>query len=104
MNKYNKADFLSGLASIDWIEIFSDPNRMTDAFHEIFESALKSHAAIKKRKVRTEEAPLLNITIKALMRECEKTRQLAQNDVSLWPKYKKLRNRVTMCTREAVKN
>ena len=93
MNKYNKADFLSGLAPIDWMQIFFDtnfdPNRMTYAFHEIFESALNSHAAIKKRKVRTEKTPWLNPTIKALMLERDKTRHLALNDVSLWPKCKK---------------
>ena len=61
MNKYNTADFLSGLAPIDWMQIFSDlnfdPNRMTDAFHEIFESALNFR---------------LNPTRKALMRERDK--------------------------------
>ena len=44
MNKYNKAEFLSCLAPIDWIQIFSDlnfdPNKMINAFHEIFKSAL----------------------------------------------------------------
>ena len=90
------------------MQIFSDPNldpnRMTDTFHEIFESALNSHAAIKKRKVRTEKTPWLNPTITALLRERDKTWHLALNDVSLWPKYKKLKSRVTMSIREAVRN
>ena len=59
MNKCNKAGLSSGLAPIDWMQIFSDlnfdPNWMTDAFHEIFGSALNSYSAMKKRNVRTEK-------------------------------------------------
>ena len=54
MNKYNKANFLSGLAPVDWMQLFSDlnfdQNRMPNFFHEMFESAINSYAAIKKRK------------------------------------------------------
>ena len=54
MNKYNKIDFLSSLASIDWMQAFTnllfDPNRMADAFHEIFESTLNFHAAIRNKR------------------------------------------------------
>ena len=107
MNKYNKTEFLSCLASIEWMQVFSDlnfdPNRMTDAFHEIFETTLNSHAPIRKCKVRTEQTPWLNPSIKSLMRERDKTKQLALKDGSLWAKYKKLRNRVTRAMREAVK-
>ena len=52
MNKYNKTDFFSCLASIDWMQVFSnlsfDPNRMTDAFYRMFESVLNFHIAIRK--------------------------------------------------------
>ena len=62
MKKYSKADFLLCLAPIDWMQIFSDlsfdSNLMTDACHEIFKSALNSHVAIRKRKVRPENNPL----------------------------------------------
>ena len=61
MNNYNKTEFLSCLASIEWMQVFSDlnfdPNRMADAFHEIFETTLNSHAPIKEDKVRTEHTP-----------------------------------------------
>ena len=57
-------------------------------FHEILESALKSYAAIRKRKVPTEHTPWLNSIIKAQMHERDRTKRLALNDVSLWPKYK----------------
>ena len=77
---------------------------MTNAFYEIFESALNFHAVIRKRKVRTEQTPWLNSTIKALICERDRTKRLSLNDGSLWPKYKKLRNRVTMSMREAVKD
>ena len=54
MRFMNKTDYLLGLATIDWMQIFSDltfdPKRMTN-FHEISESALNSNAAIKKGKV-----------------------------------------------------
>ena len=74
------------------MQVFSDlnfdPNRMRDAFHEIFETTLNSHAPIRKRKVRTEQTPWLNPSIKVLMRERDKTKQLALKDGSLWLKYK----------------
>ena len=77
MNKYIKTEFLSCLASIDWMQVVSDlnfdPNRMTDAFHEIFETTLSSHALIRKRKVRAEQTPWCSPNIKALMRERDKT-------------------------------
>ena len=76
MNKYNKTELLTCLASIEWMQVFSDlnfdPNRMTDAFHEIFETTLNSHASIRKRKVRAEQTPWLNPSIKSLMRERDK--------------------------------
>ena len=75
------------------MQVFSnlsfDPNRMTDAFHEIFELILNSHAAIRKRKVRIEQTPWLNPSIKALMHERDR---------------KKLRNHVTGAIREVVKD
>ena len=64
MNNYNKTEFLSCLASIQWMQVFSDlnfdQNRMTDAFHEIFETTLNSHAPIRKRKVHIEQTSWFN--------------------------------------------
>ena len=78
------------------MQVFSnlrfDPNRITDAFDEIFESTLNSHAAITKRKVHIEQTPWLNPSIKALMRERDRTKQLAIKDDGLWLKYKKTEN------------
>ena len=87
------------------MQIFSDfyLNRMTAAFHEIFESALNSPAATTKSNVQTEK-PLANPTIKALMRECDKTKQLALSNGIQWSKCKKFGNRVTMSMLEAVKD
>jgi len=53
--------------------------------------------------VRKEQTPWLNPSIKAQMREQDKTKQLALNDDSVWFKYKKLRNCETKAIREAVK-
>ena len=54
-------------------EIFSDlnfdPNQMAGPFHEIFESALNSHAAIGVRKSQTEKNPLAQSCPKAFKRE-----------------------------------
>ena len=71
---------------------------------QIFETKLNFHAPIRKRNVHTEQTPRLNPSIRALMRERDKTKQLALKDGSLWSKYKKLRNRVTRAMREAVKD
>ena len=69
MKKYSKADFLLCLATIDWMQIFSDlsfdPNLMTDACHEIFESALNSPCCYWKEKSATRKTLWLNPTIKA---------------------------------------
>ena len=67
-NKYNKTEFLSCLASIDWMQEFSDlkfdPIRMTNTFHEKVKATLNSHAPLRKRKVRAEQSPWLNPGIK----------------------------------------
>ena len=77
---------------------------MTATFHEIFEALPSAHAPLRKRKVRSEYAPWINPSIKELMRKRDLTKRLATKDIALWPKYKKLRNRVTSGMRGAVKD
>ena len=76
---------------------------MTATFHEIFESMLNVHAPLRKRKVRTEYASWINLSIKEFMRQRDQTKILVTKDIALRPKYKKLCNLVTYRIREAVK-
>ena len=59
------------------MQVFSnlsfEPSRMTDTFHEVSKSTLNCHAAIRKRKARTEQTPWLHSSIKALMHEHDRT-------------------------------
>ena len=106
LKNYNKDECLFALHSIDFMTLFSelsfDPNQMTAAFHEIFESLLNSHDPLRKRKVRSEYAPWINPSMKELMRKRDLTKRFATNDIALWPKCKKLRNLVTSRIREAI--
>ena len=108
LKNYNKDEFLFALHSIDFMTLFSklsfDPNQMTVAFYEIFESLLNSHTPLRKRPVQSEYAPWINPSIKELMRKRDLTKRLATNDMALWPKYKKLRNLVTSRICEAIKD
>ena len=85
LKNYNKDEFLLALHSIDFMTLFFelsfDPNQMTAAFYEIFESLLNSHAPLRKRKVRSEYAPWINLSIKELMLKRDLAKRFATNDI-----------------------
>ena len=105
---YDKEAFLSDLRTIDWERATStsrgDPNKMASNFYDLFCSVLDVHAPIKKRKRVWVRAPTPWITpsVKQLMRERDRVKGQAERDHTLWPEYKRLRNKVTSELRKSV--
>ena len=102
MRNYDREAFLFDLQSVDW-EIatstaWDDPNVMANNFYDLFHSILDVHAPLKTRKNMTRHAPSPWITphIKNLIRERDRAKKRAEKDRSIWPEYKRLRNRVTV--------
>ena len=105
---YQKDLFLSDLASIDWDAAFEaaagDPNIMASSFHDLFSSILEVHAPLKRRKVSSNNTPWISPLIKNLMRERDQAKKRAEKDHNVWPRYKKLRNKVTSELRNSVQD
>ena len=87
LKRFLKTAILSPLAE--------NPNLMASTFQEIFESILDIHAPLKKRRVRSENAPWLNQSIRNLMKERDLAKRIAQKSPEKWSVYKQLRNKVT---------
>ena len=96
LTKYDKISFINDLRQINWSAILSplaeNPNLMASTFQEIFESILDIHAPLKKRRVRSENAPWLNQSIRNLMKERDLAKRIAQKSPEKWSVYKQLRN------------
>ena len=110
MRDYDQGAFLLDLQSIDW-EIatstaLDDPNVMTENFYGLFHSVLDVHAPLRKRNRITRHAPSPWITprIKEQIRERDQAKKRAERDHSVWPEYKRLRNKVTGELRRSVEN
>ena len=108
MRNYDKDAFLFDLQSVDWemaaSTAWDDPNVMASNFYDLFHSILDVHAPLKTRKGITRHSPSPWITprIKNLIRERDRAKRKAEKDRSIWPEYKRLRNRVTSELRRAV--
>ena len=64
-------------------------------FQEIFESILDIHAPLKKRRVRSENVPWLNQSIRNLMKESDLAKKFTLKSPEEWSVFKQLRNKVT---------
>ena len=98
MNKYDKMLFLNDLEQVDWESILrpfdNDPVSMAATFQETFESILNLHAPVKKKRVRSQFAPWLTVSLKNLMKERDILKQEAEKSPEKWSAYKQLRNKV----------
>ena len=109
LKNYDSEAFLQDLQSVDFESAISaasgDPNQMANTFYDLFLSILDVHAPLKKRKGIQSRAPApwLSARIRKLMRDRDKYKVLAEKDHQLWPRYRKLRNRVTAELRKSVK-
>ena len=83
---------------------WDDPNILANNFHDLFHSILDVHAPLKTRKHTTVHAPSPWITpcIKNLIYERDRAKRKAERDQSIWPEYKRLRNRVTRELRRGI--
>ena len=108
MRNYDREAFLFDLQNVDWemaaSTAWDDPNIMASNFYDLFHSILDVHAPLKTRKGITRHAPSPWITprIKNLIRERDRAKKKAERDRSIWPEYKRLRNKVTSELRRAV--
>ena len=73
INKYDKMLFRNDLEQVDWESILrpfdNDPVSMAATFQETFESILNLHAPVKKKRIRSQFAPWLTVSLKNLMKE-----------------------------------
>ena len=110
MKNYNREAFLLALQSIDWEMAISSacdvPNIMANKFCELFHSILDVHAPLKiqKNTLRHAPSPWITPSIRNMIHERDRTKKRAEKDRSLWPQYKRLRNKVTSELRRAVEN
>ena len=70
---------------------------MASNFYDLFHPILDVHAPLKTRK-----GIWITPRIKNLIRERDRAKRKAEKDRSIWPEYKRLRNRVTSELRRAV--
>eukprot|EP00794_Sanderia_malayensis_P004431 gene4431-5023_t len=110
MKNYDRDAFLRHLRNMDWDlaspTTWDDPNFKANKFFDLFNSILDVHAPLIIRKSIARHAPSPWITprIKDLIRERDHAKRKAEKDHSIWPKYKRLRNKVTGELRMAVEN
>ena len=59
---------------------------------------------LSKKRVRSEYAPWLSASLRNLMKERDKVKQIAEGQPEMWPKYRQLRNQVTKGIRIAIQD
>ena len=110
MKNYNREAFLVDLQSVDWEMTLSsggdEPNIKANKFCDSFHSILDMHAPLKIRKNTVKHAPSPSITprIRTMIHDKDRTKKRAEKDRSLWPKYKRLRNKVTSELRRVIES
>ena len=99
---YDKEAFLSDLRTIDWERATStsrsDPNKMASNFYDLFCSVLDVHAPHKEKKksMGAFTYPLDHFLCQAIdERERDRFKGQAERDHTMWPEYKRLRNKLT---------
>ena len=108
IKKYDKTLFRVDMQQIDWESILGpfegDPAGMAATFQDVFESVLNLHAPLRKKRVRSEYAPWLSASLRNLMKERDKAKQIAEGQPEMWPKYRQPRNQVTKGIRIAIQD
>ena len=77
---------------------------MENTFQEIFESMLDVHAPIKKRRVRSEFAPLLYPILMKSKGTRARLNKIATRKPEMWSLYTKQSNRLTKGIRNSIQN
>ena len=76
---------------------------MATIFQEIFESILDIHAPLKRKRVRSDFAPCLTLSLKRSILERDKLKVQAENSPEIWSSYKRKRNQVTKRIRISIR-
>ena len=99
MRKYNKAHFQNDIQQVEWETIlspyFDNTTDMATIFQEIFESILEIYAKLRRKRVQSEFAPWLTLSLKRSILERDKLKVQAENSPEIWSAYKRERNQVT---------
>ena len=77
---------------------------MATIFQEIFESILDIHAPLRRKRVRSEFAPWLTLSLKRSILERDKLKVQAENSPEIWSVYKRKRNQVTKMIRISIRD
>ena len=108
MRKYNKAHFRNNIQQVEWETIlrpyFDNTTDMATIFQEIFESILDIHAPLRRKRVRSEFAPWLTLSLKRSILERDKLKVQAENSPEIWSAYKRKRNQVTKRIRISIRD
>ena len=90
MRKYNKAHFRNNIQQVEWETILrpycDNTIDMATIFQEIFESILDIHAPLRRKRVRSDFAPWLTLSLKRSILERDKLKVQAET----LPKYGRL--------------
>ena len=95
---YNTDAFLHDIPQVPWsvIDAFSNVGGKLNSFDLLFNDIFDQHALLKTLRVLGKPNPCVTDNIRALMRERDSWRRLAQktNDPMAWPAYKNFRREV----------
>ena len=77
---------------------------MASSFYDLFLAVFDVHAPLKIRNIKTghAHAPWISHSIKNLTRERDRIKRRIERDPVLWPRYRKLRNKITTKLKKAV--
>ncbi len=106
--RFNKTDFLDDLdtAQLDSCNINSDPNISWKHFSDTFAAVTDTHAPLKTRKIRQDQAPFMNKKLKKAIWTRKRLFKKFQSNRSNenWEKYRKQRNACVDLRRQSMRN
>lgn len=97
--RFNQDLFINEVQSVQWTEVCQekDVNKALNIFMDIINKIIDKYAPLRKRSVKTKNAPWLDDELKCLMLQRDKAKEVGQKLGSDYNKkfYCKLRNRVS---------
>ena len=103
--KFNEEGFRNDIESVVWDPVYeaSDPESMYDKFISLLNSVIDRHTPMRRVRVKQNESPWMTSDLLTMIRERDKLKVKAKKSklTSDWENYKKSRNNVTTCIRQA---
>ena len=108
MRKYNKVHFRNEIQQVECETILrpycDNTMDMAAMLQEIFESILDIYAPLRRKRVRSDFAPWLTLSLKRSILERDKLKVQAENSPEIWSAYKRKRNQVTKRIRISIRD